>query len=267
VAIETIPLDTGDPGGPCTWTIDTDCCSTWDGLGAPLQASAAAYASLVLWAATGRRFGLCEMTVRPCGMPCANSYQGSYWSYGTWIPYIWNGQWRNCWCGSTGCSCEPNCQVYLPGPVNSVTTVTQDGVLVPATSWRVDNNQWLVRTDGECWPSCQDYNVDTGANTLSVVYGRGLLGPAALASATGILACEFAKACCGSPCRLPQRLSTIARQGVQLTFVDIDTLLDRGLTGITEVDQIITALNPYGLKHRLRVFSPDLPVTRQVTIP
>jgi hypothetical protein len=124
-----------------------------------------------------------------------------------------------------------------------------------------------VRTDGLCWPSCQDFNVDTGANTLNVVYQRGQAGPAALASATGILACEFAKACCDSPCRLPQRLSTVARQGVQLTFVDIDTLLDRGLTGITEVDQIITSLNPYGLKHRLRVYSPDLPVTRQVTIP
>ena len=144
MAIETIPLDTGDPGGPCTWAIATDCCSTWDSLGSTLQASAAAYASLVLWAATGRRFGLCEMTVRPCGQQCTNCFQGSYWSYGTWIPYVWNGQWRNCWCGSMGCTCEPRCQVYLPGPVNTVTSVTQNGLIVPASSWRVDNNKWLL---------------------------------------------------------------------------------------------------------------------------
>jgi hypothetical protein len=36
-------------------------------------------------------------------------------------------------------------------------------------------------------------------------------------------------------------------------MVDVDSLLERGLTGITEVDQIITANNPHGIKGRPRI--------------
>jgi hypothetical protein len=268
VATVTFDVDFGTGnGGPCSWTADTGCCDCWDDIDPSVQDAALAYAATVLWAATGRRYGVCDLTVRPCGMQCSNCPQGLYWWGGVWLPYIFNGVWRNCWCGSDWCSCAPRCQVFLPGPVTGITSVTQDGVLVPANAYRVDDQQWLVRTDGECWPECQDYNVDSGAGTLSVVYPRGIAVPTALASATGILACEFAKACRGSNCRLPQRLSTVARQGVQLTYVNVDSLLERGLTGLTEVDQIIVSLNPYGLKTRLRVSSPDLPVTRQVTTP
>jgi len=37
--------------------------------------------------------------------------------------------------------------------------------------------------------------------------------------------------------------------------VNIDTLLDRGLTGITEVDQVVASYNPFGLKGRPRISS------------
>lgn len=262
----TVEVDFGTGNqGPCSWSIDTDCCASWCEASPDLQAAATNYAATVLWAATGRRFGTCELTVRPCGIQCDDCNQGMYWWGGVWLPYVFNGVWRNCWCGDMACKCEPRCQVYLPGPVESITSVTMNGVLIGPDAYRVDGQQWLVRTDGECWPRCQDYSVDTGDNTLEVVYPRGIAGPAALASATGILACEFIKACRGSACRLPQRLSTVARQGVQLTYVNVDQLLERGLTGITEVDQLIMAYNPHGTKTRMRVSSPDLPATRQTT--
>lgn len=266
---EAVEVDFGTGNmGPCEWSIDTDCCAAWADLTPDLQASATNYAATVLWAATGRKYGTCPMTVRPCGRECNNCAQGVYWWQGVWLPYISDGVWRNSWCGLGECRCEPRCQVYLPGPVSSVTSVTQDGLLVPEDAYRVDDQQWLVRTDGECWPQCQDYDDGgDGANTLSVVMQRGIAVPPALASATGILACEFAKACRGSACRLPGRLSTVARQGVQLTFTNIDQLLERGLTGIVEVDQIITALNPYGQRTRLRVSSPDMKSSRQQTSP
>jgi hypothetical protein len=276
-----VTVDLGDPDAPCTWSIDTGCCDCWDALDPDKQEAGIQYAALTLWAATGRRYGACQTTVRPCGKTCTtDGSMGYYWYDGIWRPYILGGVWRNCWCGGgLGCTCEPDCQVYLPGPVLSVSNVTVDGLVVPGPTivdgivtdpgeWRVDNKQWLVRTsEGDCWPTCQDYNVDSGDNTMFVTYMKGVRIPAALAGATGTLACEFAKACSGQVCRLPNRLSTIARQGVQLTFVNIDNLLAKGLTGITEVDQVITALNPAGLKRPMRVFSPDLPVTRQVTYP
>lgn len=267
MAVIEIPLDTGTALGPCTWAMDTGCCSNWGDLSSDVQDAAGAYASLILWAATGRKYGTCDLTVRPCGRECSAESGGVYWANGVWLPYVSNGQWRNCWCGAYGCSCEPSCQVYLPGPVTAVSSVYVDGTLVPAASYRVDNNQWLVRTDGLCWPDRQDYGIDTGDNTMSVTYTRGRGIPAALAAATGQLACEYAKACAGGTCGLPPRVSTIARQGVQLTYVNIDALLERGLTGFPQVDQVIVALNPNMLKTRLRLSSPDMPTTRQTTTP
>lgn len=270
MAFESISVDFME-GGPCTWRTNPGCCSCWVGTPPDIQAAANQYAALVLWAATGRRYGTCPMTVRPCGRQCNDCIQGSYWFDGMWMPYISQGVWRNCWCGNFGsCTCEPDCQVYLPGPIVSVTTVTVDGVLVDDDFWRVDDKRWLVRTqEGECWPNCQDYNTGTGpgtTNTMEVVYQRGIAVPDVLATATGVVACEFAKACQNQACRLPGRMSTVARQGVQITNVNIDDIIAKGLTGIPEVDQVILGLNPYANKTRLRVSSPDLPVTRMTTI-
>lgn len=263
--------------GPCAWTIEfNECCECWDALDPGAQQRALNYATTVLWAATGKQFGECEHTVRPCGKSCAEQgWMGLYWNDGLfspWLPYVFNGQWRNCFCG-TGCgSCEPDCQVYLPGPVSAIEEVTVDGFLVDPSAYRVDDNKWLVRTDGDCWPKSQDFSVDAGLgvfndNTMTVTYTRGVPVPAALLDAAATLACEFAKACAGQACRLPGRLSTIARQGVQLTFQNIDVLIGSMFTGIAEVDQIIKAYNPYGLARPMRLWSPDMPVVREVTIP
>lgn len=269
--------------GPCSWDIVfNDCCDCWEGLDPAVQERALTYATSVLWANTGRQFGQCPQTVRPCGKYCNSGGQGMIWNDGLfspWVPYIFNGQWRNCWCGcgSGGgpgcCTCEPNCQVYLPGPVTGVTEVIENGFLLDPSTYRVDNRQWLVRTEeGACWTQCQDFNVDSGLgvfndNTLQVTYLRGEPVPQALLDAAATLACEFAKACIGGPCRLPARVSTVARQGVQLTFTNIDALLAEGFTGLPEVDAVIRAYNPFRLARPMRLYSPDMPVTREVTTP
>lgn len=269
--------------GPCAWDIQfNDCCECWDTLDPAAQARALNYATTVLWAATGKQFGQCPQTVRPCGRWCNSGTLGWFWNdglFGPYLPYVLNGQWRNCFCGcgSLGggpgcCTCEPDQQVYLPGPVTGVTSVIQDGFLVDPSAYRVDDAKWLVRTDGGHWTECQNFNVDAGLgvfndNTLVVTYLRGEPVPSALLEAAATLACEFAKACAGQSCRLPGRLSTIARQGVQLTFQNIDFLIANMFTGIPEVDQIIKAYNPAGLARPMRVWSPDLPITRQVTTP
>lgn len=270
--------------GPCSWEIPFNtCCDCWDETDPAVRERATTFATTFLWAATGKQFGLCPQTVRPCGRYCGSSGVMGYWwndgLYAPWTPYIFNGQWRNCYCGcgdlGSGpgcCSCEPHCQVYLPGPVGSITEVTQDGFLVDPSAYRVDDNKWLVRTDGQCWPECQNFSVDAGLgvfndNTMTVTYVRGYQVPQAVIDAAGTLACEYAKACQGGACRLPGRLSTVARQGVQLTFQNIDQLIGNMFSGIPEVDMIIKAYNPYGLARPMRLWSPDMPVTRQVTTP
>lgn len=253
--------------GPCAgWSIDTGCCPDWDTYSPSLQLRATEYATMVMWAATGRRFGLCTHIVRPCGRTCQQEgVYGYYWSEGTWMPYIYNGAWRNCWCGANGtswCTCRRDCQVYLPGPVHSVLSVTIGATVVDPATYRVDNGTWLVRTHNnstdDCWPLQQNFNLNAGADdTFVVSYRKGLVVPNAVLAAAGELACEYAKACLGAQCRLPSRATSIARQGVSISMVDVDTLLERGLTGITTVDQVIRAVNPYGLTHRARVLSLD----------
>jgi hypothetical protein len=265
--------------GPCTWPDVGDqlCCEDWDTFSPALQVQAATYAKMVLWAATGRQYGLCELTVRPCGRFCENcGYNGWYYDgLGTWVPYIWNGEWHNCWCGNNGpggcCTCSPDCQVYLPGPVYSVTSVTVDGASLNVTGGDIFvlDQQWLVRTDTTaCWPLCADQNLAPGdVNAFEVTYLRGLPVPDALANAYAALSCEYAKACLGLPCRLPGRVSSISRQGVSISMTDVNELLKYGFTGLWEVDAVIRSINPQGLVGRTRYYSPDLPDPRQVTFP
>jgi len=259
---------------PCDWpAVDPICCTGWDEFDVTVQQAATDYAQLVMWSTTGRQFGLCPKVVRPCGRWRQNvpSIVGFEWlgygSGGAFLgPYIDNnGIWRNCVCPNVCCTCHARCEVLLPGPVDSVSEVIVDAATIPANAYRVDDARVLVRTDGECWPDCQDYNVDSGDGFFQVTYLRGKPVPDSVATAMSVLACEFAKACTGAPCRLPGRITSITRQGVQVNMVDTDTLIRRRLTGIMEVDQVILSYNPGGLIRRPMIWSPDAPTIRRVT--
>lgn len=252
--------------GPCDWTIDTVCDSAyWATLSAALQTAATDYAVWTLWAATGRRYGICEQLVRPCvGSCCDAGMWGWSWYEGEWFPVIWQGDWYNCGCPDL-CTCKATHEVKLPGPVAGITEIQVDGVVLDPSNYRVDNGDILVRLDGEAWP-VQDLDVDAGVGYFLVTYDRGTPVPAPLAVAAGTLAIEYAKACQGSDCRLPGRATNISRSGVQITLQNVDDLLVNGFTGIHEIDAVIRALNPYKLTHRLRVYTPDLPSPRVRTL-
>jgi hypothetical protein len=50
-----------------------------------------------------------------------------------------------------------------------------------------------------------------------------------------------------------------------VSLADVDQLLENGLTGLTNVDNVIRAFNPYRLVSRMKVQSPDLPTIRRTT--
>lgn len=261
---------------PCDWTI-TPVCDTeeWEAFDASVQDAATRWATQIMWAGTGRRYGLCSVTVRPCRRFCDDCPDGWFWSYGQFMPYITNGIWRNCGCGfGPGCgSCNASCQVPLPGPVDSITEVVVDGTTIDPDTYRldaVDGMWWLVRnrhTDDElCWPECQNFDHPLGQeDTWSVTYDKGIAVPQVILDAAGILAVEWARGCTGGTCRLPGRIQNLTRQGITTTMVSVDTLLARGLTGIVEVDQVITSFNPFGLPGRLRIASVE--TVRQTRYP
>lgn len=259
-----VPVVGPVPVAPCNWDIDTVCCSTWVDYSDQLKAAATEYATQILWAATGRRYGLCEYTVLPCTDSGGCVDMGGLWFLdGEWYPYIFNGLWYNgCACGGCGgCECDSRSKVWLPGPVDSISEVTVDGVVVDPGLYQVEDRQWLVRTDGLSWPT------GSGSGAFMVTYFRGTPVPVALMVAAGTLACEYAKACQGADCRLPKRATNLSRSGVQITLANVDDFLLAGMTGIPEVDMIIKALNPRGLTHRPRIYSPDVPRVRTVTSP
>lgn len=256
---------------PCGWTLDTSCCEAWASYSNTVRDRATSWATYILWGLTGRRFGTCEVTVRPCGTGC-NFYGGYIYypvtadGYGTQLnPYIGpGGQWFNCAC-TAGCRCTARCQVWLPGPVASVTEVIVNGVVIDPSRYRIDNKDRLVGLDGQCWPECQDLNVESpAADTFQVTYVRGVPLPVAGQIAAGILACEFAKACAGTACSLPQNLASLTRQGIEVSTIDPTDVLQAGLTGLPDVDLFIRTVNPNQLQARPRVWSPDMhyPVQR-----
>lgn len=267
------PPDPSDPTeeGPCFWPVDVACVAGWGDYSPSVQAAATAWSTYILWALTGRRFGACQIIVRPCGARCQgpNGYltfpvnSGSTSGAGMpWmVPWIDGGIWRNCGCAG-GCTCAADCEVRLLGPVIEIESVTVDGVIVPETSYRLDwvgGAATLVRTDGECWPECQDMNADiTETGSFAITYRRGISVPTSGQLAAGMMAGEFAKACAGQDCALPAQLASLTRNGVQVEVVDPSTFLENGLTGIAMVDLWIRSVNPARKAQRSRVYSPDV---------
>lgn len=207
----------------------------------------------VLWALSGRRFGPCPVTVRPCvggGCPDPCGYPPGV---AFWVNV-------SCGCGyRCGGGCGPRYEISLPGPVHAVTEVKIDGAVLVSSAYRVSNRRSLIRQDGGVWPPTQAYQLPDGQpNTWSVSYLRGDPVPAAGNYAAGTLAVEIAKACQGSKCKLPQRVQSISRQGVELALLDPMDFLDEGRTGLPDVDQWLAAVNPQKHQYRPRVYSPDL---------
>lgn len=239
--------------GCVPWVMDTSCCDEWDSLDPALQARAEVLAWDVLRVLTAGRVGSCPVTVRPClGPPCTVCNPGGTWM----IPFIRDGNWYDQICGSDPCSCERLCEIVLPGLAAMLTEVRLDGEVLPLEAFRIDNGNRIVRTDGQCWPSCQNMNAPLGdPATLGITYIPGIVPDAAGLWAAGVLACEFSKACSGAKCRLPSSVTSIARQGVAFTVSS--GMFDNG-TGIREVDAYLHAVNPNGLKVPPMVWSPDV---------
>jgi hypothetical protein len=266
----------------CPWPIDTTCVPGWSDYDATVQLRAEQWATFILKALTGHRYSLCPVVVRPCYVPCEFRTYDTYGVWmegwgdggggigGSWVPWLDAGEWRNCGGGCFGtCCCGVFCEVWIPGPVASVSSVVINGVALDPAAYRIDNTDLLVRQDGDCWPQCSDRTVAaaSGSNTFVVSYYRGDAVPVAGQIAGGILAGEFAKSCVGAACAIPERVTSVSRAGVNFQLVSPTDEFDDGLTGITEVDRFIRAANPYKLKQRPMVWNPDADVPRMQTWP
>ncbi len=247
---------------PITWTCDVSTVSP------AITALAVDSATEILFALSGRRFGVCQVTSRPCRQECYDPFPDNWLPWGgSWPqPALIGGQWFNITCGSCSrsCSCTSVSEVLLPTPVHRIIQVVIDGVVISPDAYRLDNNRLLVRVDGGIWPLCNDLSKNDGEpGTWSITAAYGEPIPQIAALAMGELACEIVRGATGGDCRLPAGVTQLARQGVTIQYPDVGELLRGGRTGLYLVDLFLSAYNPAGLTRRSRVYSVDAPPFRR----
>lgn len=270
---------------PCWPRPDTSCCDRLNPTSPTPEQTARIERMLwvsteIIWRLSGKQFGACPVTARPCRQTCADRPSYGYWSGSTWTPVLQDGSWFNLRCdycrSRTGCSCSELCEVNLPGPIAEIIQVKVDGGVLDPSEYRVDNARKLVRTATtvsatapKCWPTCQELaRADTEVGTFSVTYRRGQAVPQGGLWAAGLLACELLKACDGDKdCALPQNAQRISRQGVTVDLTEILVSAGNFATGVPEIDLWLESVNPYKSKAPSRVYSLDRPAPRIQTWP
>jgi len=251
--------------GPCSWDVDpggTGCCTGWDDHTPEVQDQAVDLATWWMWAATARRYGLCELTIEACQSgEGARTYRAfpveySTGSGGSWVPFMNGGQWFN---GGGGSCCESRCAIELPEPTdnadNIISVTTSAGEEI--TDWVLEDGLYLVRPPGSCWPWCCGSNV-------TITYLAGVTPPDMLLHATGVLACEFAASCTGGQCRLPRQISAMSQLGVSVDFGTLGNTVGMR-TGIADIDSVISTLNPAGLRRPPSIRTASTRSTRTIT--
>lgn len=228
-----------------TWTID------WPADLRPTDTDdrllAEQYASNVLRMLTLFRVGGDPITVIPRSSHCGHLDRFDH-------PSLYPSAYAlKCLC-SVGCGCSGARGVELEAPVGRIDEVRVDGIVIPATAYHMEDNT-LVRSDGGEWPSCHSRMTVTYLNAYPV----DIIG----AHVGGLLAVEFLKALKGGKdCRLPEGIKSITRAGMAIEFTE--EMFAGGQTGIVEVDTYLMQWNPYGMRTRPQVYSPDMKPQRQI---
>jgi hypothetical protein len=254
------------------WPADMSLCDT-SCTSPTVTGTALGIATDILWALSGRQFGTCTETVRPCRRDCADVpwplWPGSSLDGAPYVmPLLYAGQWYNLTCGSCGdfCTCTPISEVVLPFPTTSIVQVKINGTPLVTGAYRLDDARLLVRTDGSQWPRCNDLNkADTQPGTWSITYTYGAAVPAEGQLAVGELACEFTKMLNNETCRLPRHVTSVSRQGVTINYADLLNVMANGRTGLLFVDLFLDAVNPARLAETAHVYSVDHPAGRRPT--
>ena len=205
----------------------------------------------VLWALTGRQYGLRPVEARPCptgqcvGVPLLGT---------SWAPVLDSGRVRNV--STVVADCGRQGGLYLPGPVHELLEWVVDGQARPvAELWLADG---VVHHAGDGgWPAQDLGRPATEVGTWAVRYLQGVPVPPGGDGMVARLAREFYAAETGGNCQLPQRAQSVTRQGVTVNMVDPAAIYESGATGLTEVDLWVRAHNPYRQAAPAGVWSPE----------
>jgi len=130
------------------------------------------------------------------------------------------------------------------------------GEIVDPSTYYMGDHSTIYGTPNAKWTS----------SNIEVTYTYGSPPPTAGRAAARILATELVKLYEGDDtCALPQRVTSVARQGVSYTVLDNQDFIDELKTGMYAVDLFLRTANPDKARARSRVFSPDIPRARRIT--
>lgn len=124
--------------------------------------------------------------------------------------------------------------------VVSISTVDLCADAIPATGLGTPIDGWCDLGDGLVKVCCANGYVGCACGTsgriVRVHYKTGNNLPPGADSAALKLADEYVKAATGQDCALPERITSVSRQGASWTLLDPQDFLKDGLTGIGPID-------------------------------
>jgi hypothetical protein len=155
---------------------------------------------------------------------------------------------------NSGCECD-TCgvlhRIRLRGqPIRHLFEVIVDGrKLLPTDYVLLDHSVIGFLTSSACCAGCVTVRYEYGAPPP----------PAGRYSAIKLANELLSSRDPDGDCTLPQRVTSVSRQGVSWTLLDPQDFLEDGRTGIYEVDLFLRTYNPSHALRPARVFSPDRP--------
>ena len=222
---------------------------------------AAQVASNLLWAMSGRKYTGETIVTERYTCTLRNNRMGP--SDRTNSPVLFGGDVYNIPSGDydeyselTSDGLSPESRVKLRGrPVTRIITIRNrnGAILDPSTYYLVDHSTIHIKA-GTPWTPCN----------VEITYAYGIPVPTAGKMAARKLAIEFARLWSGDDmCELPQRVTSVSRQGVSYTILDNQEFIDELRTGLYEIDLFLKVVNPDNARRKSKVFSPDQPRARK----
>ena len=153
---------------------------------------------------------------------------------------------------------SPQSRIRLRGrPITKIHTIrNRNGAVIDPTSYYLVDHSTIQATAGSRWTPCD----------IEITYTYGIEPPTMGKMAARTLAMEFCKLWNGDDdCILPQRVTSVSRQGVSYTILDSQDFIAELRTGLYAVDLFLKSVNPDSARAKARVFTPDVPRGRRYT--
>jgi hypothetical protein len=222
---------------------------------------AAQVASNLLWAMSGRKYTGETIVTERYTCTLRNNRMGP--SDRTNSPVLFGGDVYNIPSGDydeyselVADGLSPDARIRLRGrPVTRIISMRNKNgqILDPNSYYLVDHSTIHIKA-GTPWTPCN----------VEITYAYGIPVPTAGKMAARKLAIEFARLWAGDEmCELPQRVTSVSRQGVSYTILDNQEFIDELRTGLYEIDLFLKTVNPDNARRKSKVFSVDTPRARK----